>query len=264
MILPSYFQDLVYYMTRKKNCNPSPFHPSYKIPSNYHPFSLQCENQVVRKYPLGFFRKCISTRHNLRFCRVVHHFILYVLWWYPSRWIQNTRCLVDSIAFHATIDKDIIYYSQARKAADREQFQEAMKREFDVHRERKNWDVVSINDVPEGEKVIDSVWAIRCKGIYWQIICITHKARLNIDGGQQEFAINFYDIFSPVVDWFAIRILLIHAVIFKWHTRQIYFVLTYPQADIEISLYIKMPAGIKVKNETRKQKNEIKKEYIPT
>ena len=80
-----------------------------------------------------------------------------------------------------------------------------------------------------------------------------HKARLNIHGGQQEFTINFFDTYSPVINWFAIRILLIHTVIFKWHTRQIDFVLAYPQADIEIPLYMKVPAGIKVKGKKGKK-----------
>ena len=69
--------------------------------------------------------------------------------------IQNG--LIDPIAFQATVNKDILYYSQAMKATNRKQFQEGMKREFDTHSERKHWGVVSINDVPEGEKVIDSV-----------------------------------------------------------------------------------------------------------
>ena len=63
--------------------------------------------------------------------------------------------LIDPIAFQATVNKDILYYSQAMKATNRKQFQEAMKREFDTHSERQHWDVVSINDVPEGEKVLD-------------------------------------------------------------------------------------------------------------
>ena len=119
------------------------------------------------------------------------------------------------IAFQVTVDKDILYYSQVMKETDRKQFQKAMKREFDAHSESKNWDVVSINDVPEGEKVLDSVWAIRRKRHILTNEVYTHKAMLNIHGGQQEFVINFFDTFSPVVNWFAIRILLIYTVIFE-------------------------------------------------
>ena len=79
------------------------------------------------------------------------------------------------------------------------------------------------------------------------------KARFNIHGGQQEFAINFFDTYLPVVNWFAIRILLIPAVIFKWHTRHIDCVLPYPQADIEIPLYKKVPSKITVKGKKGKR-----------
>ena len=57
---------------------------------------------------------------------------------------------------------------------------------------------------------------------------------------------------SPVVSWFTCRILLLHSLIFRWHTRQIDFVLAYPQADIEQPLYMKLPHGIKVKNKHKK------------
>ena len=88
------------------------------------------------------------------------------------------------IAFQVTVDKDILYYSQVMKETDRKQFQKAMKREFDAHSESKNWDVVSINDVPEGEKVLDSVWAIRRKRHILTNEVYTHKAMLNIHGWQ--------------------------------------------------------------------------------
>ena len=115
------------------------------------------------------------------------------------------------------------------------------------------WEVISLDDVPEGEKVFDSVWAMRRKRNILTNKVYKHKARLNIHGGQQEFAINFFDTYSPVVNWFAIRILLIDAVLFKWHTRQIDFVLAYLQADIEIPLYMKVLSGTKVKGKKGKR-----------
>ena len=134
------------------------------------------------------------------------------------------------------------------KANDKKEFQIAMKKEFDAHSDRNHWEVIPKSEVPDNEKILDSVWAMRRKRNILTNKVYKHKYRLNIHGGQQEFAINYYETFSPVVNWFAIRILLIHAVIFKWNTRKIYFVLAYPQADIEIPLYMKMPAGIAVKN----------------
>ena len=123
--------------------------------------------------------------------------------------------IVDPIAFQATLDKDTLYYHQAMKADDSQQFKKAMKTELDAHSHRKHWEVIYLDDIPEGEKVLDYVWTMRRKINILTNEVYKHKTRLNIHGGQQEFAINFFDTYSPVVIWFAIRILLIYAVIFK-------------------------------------------------
>ena len=154
----------------------------------------------------------------------------------------------DPIYFQAQLDKDTLYYNQSMKANDKEEFQRAMKKKLDAHSDRNHWEVIPKCEVPDDEKVLNSVWAMRRKRNILTNKVYKHKARLNIHGGQQEFAFNYYETFPPVVNWFAIRILLIHAVIFKWNTRQIDFVFAYPQTDIEIPLYMKMPAGITVKN----------------
>ena len=65
--------------------------------------------------------------------------------------------MVDPIAFQATLDKDTLYCSQAMKADDSQQFKKVAKKKFDAHSNRKHWEVMSIDDVPEGEKVLDSV-----------------------------------------------------------------------------------------------------------
>eukprot|EP00978_Attheya_sp_CCMP212_P037949 scaffold183254_cov63-Attheya_sp.AAC.3 len=74
-----------------------------------------------------------------------------------------------------------------------------------------------------------------------------HKARLNVDGRKQEFAVNFFETFSPVVTWISIRIVFILVLLNNWHTRQIDFVLAYPQAPIEYDIYMELPHGIELK-----------------
>ena len=98
--------------------------------------------------------------------------------------------------------------------------------------------------VPEGVKVLDSVWAkklkrkIKTKEVYkW-------KARLNIYGGQPEYGVNYWEKFAPIVMWTTIRLILILSIILKWHTQQIDFILAYPQAPLETLLYMKIPKGV--------------------
>jgi hypothetical protein len=74
-----------------------------------------------------------------------------------------------------------------------------------------------------------------------------YKARLNVHGGKQEYAINYFETYAPVVTWFSIRLLLVLSILNKWYTRQVDFILAYPQADIEFDMYMDLPKGIETK-----------------
>jgi hypothetical protein len=76
---------------------------------------------------------------------------------------------------------------------------------------------------------------------------LKHKARLNVHGGQQQHGVNFFETYSPVVAWFSIRILLTLALLNRWYTRQIDFVMAYPQAPVECDIYMKLPKGIETR-----------------
>jgi len=116
------------------------------------------------------------------------------------------------------------------------------------HHRRSNQPLRSItlktnsrSDVSEEELILDSVWSIKQK---WNIMkgqVYKWKARLNIHGGQQQYRVNYTETYAPVVTWFAVWLLLILVVINKWHTRQIDFVLAYPQAPIKQDFYMELP-----------------------
>jgi len=59
----------------------------------------------------------------------------------------------------------------------------------------------------------------------------SHKARLNLHGGKQIYGMNYFETYAPVVTWFAIRLM-------------IDFVMAYPQAPIEMDIYMELPQGI--------------------
>jgi hypothetical protein len=65
-------------------------------------------------------------------------------------------------------------------------------------------------------------------------------------GGQQEYAVHFFETYSPVVTWAAVRLMTALAWLNNWHTRQCGFVLAYPQDPIEYDLYMELPKGIQI------------------
>jgi hypothetical protein len=153
----------------------------------------------------------------------------------------------DPIAFKASGDPDTMYYHQAMAASDKDQFLEAIVKEVNAHIENNHWILVPKSEVPEGTKVLDSIWAMKHKRDIKTQQVYKHKARLNIHGGQQEYGVHYTETYSPVVNWFSVQLIAILSIINGWHTRQIDFVLAYPQAPLPYDNYMKLPRGIKMK-----------------
>jgi hypothetical protein len=74
---------------------------------------------------------------------------------------------------------------------------------------------------------------------------VKHKARPNLHGGKQVYGTNYCKIYAPVVAWFAIRILVVVGIIFSLAIWQVDYVMAYPQAPVEIDIYMELPQGIK-------------------
>jgi hypothetical protein len=72
------------------------------------------------------------------------------------------------------------------------------------------------------------------------------KARINIDGSKQVYGVHYNETYSPVVAWPTTRFFLTQSLLHNWKTKQIDFVLAFPQAPVERDLYMEIPKGIRV------------------
>jgi len=71
-----------------------------------------------------------------------------------------------------------------------------------------------------------------------------YKARLNLHGGKQVFGINYFETYSPVITWMAAHLIIILGLIQGWAMRQVDFYMAYPQAPIEMDMYMELPQYI--------------------
>ena len=79
------------------------------------------------------------------------------------------------------------------------------------------------------------------------------EARLAFDGSKQTKDVNYWETYSPVIQWPVVRFLLTHALINKWHFKQIDYVLAYTQALPETEMYIAIPKGFEVDKTSNKE-----------
>ena len=136
------------------------------------------------------------------------------------------------------------YFSQAMKEDDRDEFIKAMIKELEDHRSRGHWKLVPRSEIGDAP-TIQSVWSFKRKRRPDGSL-LKHKARLCAHGGMQEYGVNYWDTYAPVVNWISIRMMLTLSVIHGLYTTSIDFTLAFPQADVETTIYMEIPAGCSI------------------
>ena len=152
------------------------------------------------------------------------------------------------VAFKASTDPDTLYYHEAIAASDFDNFVEAIIKEVDTHCERDHWELILKENVPKNKNIIDSVWAMKRKRDIKTRKVYKWKARLNIHGGQHELGKDYFETHSLVVTPATVRLIMLLFLIKRWQSRQVDFVMAYPQTPIEFDMFMHLPHGITTKH----------------
>jgi len=173
---------------------------------------------------------------------------------------QETWMEQQLLAFKASTDPDTMYYHQAMQGPDKEQFLAAIDKECEAHFKEGNYKSVKRSKLPEGATLLSSVWQMKRKRKQPTREISKYKARMNVDGSKMIKGLHYEETYAPVAQWATIRFFMTMAIISKWHTRQLDFVLAYTQADIERDLYMKLPPGFTIPGKLLTEQE--RKEYI--
>ena len=134
-------------------------------------------------------------------------------------------------------------FKEMLKQEDAPQFIDAMRKEVQVHEERDHWEIIHRSQLPPGTKTILSIWSFKRKRFPSGELN-KHKARLCAHGGMQTWGVNYWETYAPTVNWISVRFLLVVAEIMQLETKAIDFVLAFPQADLDVPVYMELPAGM--------------------
>eukprot|EP00957_Ditylum_brightwellii_P007000 530024-Ditylum_brightwellii.AAC.1 len=167
-----------------------------------------------------------------------------------QRWVLHTE-VVTSL-FDETINEfhpmpfavnqqqnETYTYRDMLKQPDYKDFIHAMLKEIEVCKGREHWTLMWRDNVPMEKwvngkvKTILSIWNFKRKRFPSGEL-MKYKARLCVHGGMQQWGIDFWETYSPVVNWITIRTLLAVATIHELPTECIDFVLAFPQAKLDI------------------------------
>ena len=107
------------------------------------------------------------------------------------------------LAYKASTDPDTMYYHQAMKEPDKEQFLAAIDKECEAHFKEGDYKLVKRSKLPKGATLLSSVWQMKRK-------------RKPSTG---EISLHYEETYAPVVQWATIRFFMTMARSSKWHTR---------------------------------------------
>ena len=82
---------------------------------------------------------------------------------------------------------------------DKGEFIKAMMIELGDHESRNHWTVINRSDMPRDVKTIFAIWSFKRKRFPDGRI-MKHKARLYTHGGMQQWGVDYWEIYSPVVN----------------------------------------------------------------
>ena len=159
----------------------------------------------------------------------------------------------DIMALKATADPDTMYLHEALKEKDKDKFLDAMEKEVRDQLNNGNFTIMHKDDVPSDKTILPAVWQMKRKRDIRSREIKKYKARLNIDGSRMKKGVHYDQTYAPVASWNSIRILLAMVAMKGWYTKQIDYVLAFPQAPVEKEIYMRVPKGFEVPNTDPKE-----------
>ena len=168
--------------------------------------------------------------------RLHDHFIL------VNQHFDGTLNAIHPFAFATNADNDTFTLKHMLQQEDRAEFIKAMLVELNEHESREHWTLLPRSVMPQSAKTILSIWSFKRKRFPDGRI-MKYKARLCAHGGMQRWGEDYWETYSPVVNWVSVRALMVLSLIHGLETKSIDFVLAFPQADLDTDVYMELPFG---------------------
>ena len=108
----------------------------------------------------------------------------------------------DPITYLAKSDPYIVFYDQSMHEPDQVEFLNVSVWDINRHCNQKYWRMIPQSETPEVEPTLDSLWSMNINRYINTRQFYKCKLRLNMHSGKQDFGVNYFDTYSPVVTLF--------------------------------------------------------------
>jgi len=137
---------------------------------------------------------------------------------------------------------DTLTRSQMLHAHDKDDFLQAEDNELSGLLKMNSWRYQCISSLPPNAQIINSIWSYCCKRTMDSHL-LKHKVQLCTDRCQQQYGVDFFKSYAPVITWTTVHLVLLLSVLLNLHCCQVNFTQAFPQAAIDTPVFLCMPAG---------------------
>ncbi|KAL2241729.1 UNVERIFIED_CONTAM: Retrovirus-related Pol polyprotein from transposon TNT 1-94 [Sesamum indicum] len=138
--------------------------------------------------------------------------------------------------FETALNIEMTESTSIDEAMKSKQWLSAMNEEMKSLEENKTWVLVP---KPKNASIVDCKWIYKIK----QENPIKYKARLVAKGFTQKEGIDYNEIFSPVVKYTTVRIILALTAHYNWELKQMDVKTAFLHGDLDENIYMCQPAG---------------------
>ena len=148
-------------------------------------------------------------------------------------------------------------FGQAMNGPYSEGFWDASAKEISTLQKLRSWTQVKRT---QGMNVIQSTWAYKIKRFPDGLIRKL-KARFCVRGDMQIEGVDFFNTFSPVVQWATVRLMLNLSTTLGLESVQVDYVSAFCQAPIHEDVYVELPRGWQTLNKIGIEE-DFKKDHV--
>jgi hypothetical protein len=183
----------------------------------------------------------------------------------PIQKSSTDLSFLEHFACAAKTNPDVLHYGSMLKDPDRSSFESDMQREVSDLLRTETVKITPCSIVPSGLKILQAIWSfLRKWAPNWSII--KHKSCLCPHGGQQIEGEHFWETYSPFVNLRTVCLVLILSLLSNLQSRQVDYVNAFNQAPADCDIFINIPPGLIVENNTlifsHSSTKNISKDYV--
>jgi hypothetical protein len=138
--------------------------------------------------------------------------------------------------------QDILTQGQMFNAPDKQEFIHCQADEIASLYDLDIMDAHPISSLPPRARLLSSIWSYRRKRLPNGVL-LKYKSRLCVNGKEQAVGRDYWETYAPVAAWSTIRLLLYLSTVLNLKTRQVDYTSAFPQADLDVPVFMKVPQG---------------------